>query len=75
MEQYIVTSVNVTQNGYMANEYELTLKGYGDMDPSIMLGTQYSHFFPIEKVITKCLHCGQYAARKTSCKYCGAPVD
>lgn len=27
------------------------------------------------KVIVKCKHCGQYAARKTACVHCGAPVD
>ena len=26
-------------------------------------------------VITKCQHCGQWAAAKTSCASCGAPVD
>ena len=26
------------------------------------------------KVIVKCSHCGQWAAKKTACKYCGAPV-
>lgn len=25
-------------------------------------------------VIVKCGHCGQWAAVKTSCRYCGAPV-
>ena len=27
------------------------------------------------KVVVKCQHCGQWAARKTACVYCGAPVD
>lgn len=27
------------------------------------------------KVIVKCKHCGQFAARKTACGHCGAPVD
>ncbi len=27
------------------------------------------------KVIVKCKHCGQFAARKTACVHCGAPVD
>ena len=26
-------------------------------------------------VIVKCGHCGQWGAVKTSCKYCGSPVD
>ena len=26
-------------------------------------------------VIVRCIHCGQWAARKTACKYCGAPID
>ena len=26
------------------------------------------------KVIIKCMHCGQWAAKKTSCKHCGGPV-
>ena len=27
------------------------------------------------KMIVKCKHCGQFAARKTACGYCGAPVE
>jgi len=26
------------------------------------------------KVIVKCQHCGQWAAKKTACKHCGGPV-
>jgi methionyl-tRNA synthetase len=26
-------------------------------------------------VIVKCSHCGQWSARKTECRKCGAPVD
>lgn len=27
-----------------------------------------------QKVVVKCLHCGQWAAVRTSCVHCGAPV-
>lgn len=31
-------------------------------------------YLPPGDVIIKCSHCGQWAARKTACHYCGAPV-
>jgi hypothetical protein len=47
-----------------------------------MPGYDFHHFinekwdalFP-GNVIVKCGHCGQWSARKTECKHCGAPVD
>jgi hypothetical protein len=34
----------------------------------------WNEIFP-GSVIVKCQHCGQWAARKTMCKTCGAPID
>lgn len=31
--------------------------------------------FEMTNAIIKCRHCGQFAARFTECKYCGAPVE
>jgi hypothetical protein len=33
----------------------------------------WDDIFPGNAII-KCGHCGQFAARKTACKHCGAPV-
>ena len=38
-----------------------------------LLTEKWDDLFPGD-VILKCAHCGQFAARKTACKYCGAPV-
>lgn len=35
---------------------------------------KWQDLFP-SNVIVKCSHCGQWAARKTECKHCGAPVS
>lgn len=53
-------------------QLELVAKpGY---DPHHLLSEKWEDTFP-GNVVVKCSHCGQWAARKTPCKSCGAPVD
>ena len=43
-------------------------------DAHHLLQEKWEDMFP-GKVIVRCSHCGQHAARKASCRSCGAPVD
>jgi hypothetical protein len=55
-------------------ELTLIVPGFVDARPYTKDGFIFEDLFP-GKVIVKCRHCGQWAARKTACGYCGAPVD
>lgn len=44
-----------------------------DYDTRDLIHQNWQDIFP-GNVIVKCVHCGQFSARKTECKYCGAPV-
>jgi len=53
---------------------DLELIAYPGYDPHHLLSEEWKELFPGNAVV-KCEHCGQWAARKTSCKSCGASVD
>lgn len=52
---------------------ELELVAVPGYDPHHFLDEKWQDMFP-GAVIVKCAHCGQWAARKTACGSCGAPV-
>lgn len=52
---------------------KMELVAHPNYDPHHLLGEEWGEMFP-GNAIVKCSHCGQWAARKTSCRHCGAPI-
>ena len=69
-----VTGMNVHHGVGEAVRIGLDLIAHPGYDPHHLLSENWDDLFP-GKVIVKCSHCGQYCARKTACKHCGAVVD
>ena len=68
-----VTSVTSTVGGLdMQQETDITLRG--SVNPQELLDMSWGNMFP-GKVVVKCQWCGQWAARKTSCKHCGGAIE
>lgn len=69
-----ITEMSVHHGVGEAVKIQVELVAAPGYDPHHLLSEKWDDMFP-GNVIVKCSHCGQYAARKTSCKSCGAPVD
>jgi rRNA maturation endonuclease Nob1 len=64
--------VSFPYDGFMKST--VTMEVYGVVNSKELMNLDFDQIIP-GKVIVKCVHCGQYAARKTACVHCGAPVD
>lgn len=71
---YGLTKLRVEHDVDSISTIELTLACDPKYESHHLLDEKWDDLFPGDAIV-KCSHCGQYAARKTSCKYCGAPVD
>lgn len=66
--------------GYVKRDYcSVDMSFYADYDTARDLWSKFQSqnfddWYP-GNVIVKCQHCGQWGARKTECKKCGAPID
>ena len=67
---------NMDYNDHISQDITLKVDGMGIDARSIWGGSvNFGEYEYPEKAIVKCGHCGQWAARKTACHKCGAPVD
>ena len=58
------SAANITLDSYLS----MSEDGYAD------LARKLEKFLAPAEVIVKCSYCGQWAAVKTNCRHCGAPV-
>lgn len=77
--RFLVTEMRFDRSQYPGSpETTITLKGYQDESKNFRSLNEFQKNLDdafIGNVIVKCNHCGQWAAIKTSCWACGAPVD
>ena len=69
-----IKEMNIHHGTDEAVTIQLELIAHPDYNPHHLLNEEWDNIFP-GNVIVKCSHCGQFAARKTACKYCGAPIE
>lgn len=71
-----IRSVETHWSNYKLPEHDITIKAWGEeINPNELMNTDMADYVFLDKAIVKCEHCGQWAARKTPCVHCGAPVD
>lgn len=68
-----ITGLSIHHGVDEAVKIQMELIAQPGYDPHHLLNEKWDDIFP-GNVIVKCSHCGQFAARKTACKHCGAPV-
>lgn len=69
-----VTNMSVEHRVGEAVNVQIGLVAERGYDLRHLMNEEWGDIFP-GNVIVKCEHCRQYAARKTACVHCGAPVD
>lgn len=69
-----VTALRIDHEVGQATRIELALIAEPNYDANHLIYEPWGDLFP-GRVIVKCVHCGQWGARKTVCKHCGAPVE
>ena len=74
MNQGILGLTNLTvHHDFNTTRIEAEFMADRDYDPHHLMHEDWSGLFP-GNVVVKCSHCGQWSARKTTCKYCGGAV-
>ena len=66
---------SIPYDATLSMEFRGDYKSMSKFAESMRVGNDLSDFLPVGDVIVKCDHCGQWGARKMSCKSCGAPID
>ncbi len=69
-----ITNMSVSHSAGEATKISVDFVAKPNYYPSDFLTTKWDDLFP-GNVVVKCGHCGQWAARQTVCKHCGAAVD
>jgi hypothetical protein len=69
-----MTDLNIDGYNPSLNRIQMTLVASPDFAFRSLMDATWEEIFP-GKAIVKCQHCGQWMARKTACRTCGAPVD
>jgi hypothetical protein len=69
------TGISIPPEATLSMEFRGDPKSMSKFAESMRVGNDLSDFLPVGDVIVKCDHCGQWGARKTACKSCGAPID
>lgn len=71
---YGITNMQINYDMHDATRISLELVAAPNYDAFHLQNEKWDELFP-GNAIVKCGHCGQWGARKTACKYCGAPID
>lgn len=69
-----IRNMTINHGLHEATTIELELVAHPGYNGEEIYTAEWDMMFP-GPVIVKCQHCGQWGARKTACRYCGAPVD
>lgn len=69
-----ISEMQVNHSVDAVTEIQLRLFAYPGYDPTHLLNEDWSDMFPGDAIV-KCRYCGQFGARKTACKSCGASID
>ncbi len=70
-----VRSMEVRMNPDEAMSINLDLVAEPGYDARVLYGYgEWNELFP-DKVVVKCQFCGQWGARKTSCRHCGGSIE
>ena len=68
-----ITNMRVEHNATDATRITVELVAHPEYNPHHLLSEEWDGIFP-GSAIVKCSYCGQWEARKTSCKHCGGAV-
>lgn len=69
-----ITNMKVDRSAGMPLRIQLDMAAGEEYDTRELAHVHWRELFP-GNAIVKCRYCSQYAARKTACVHCGAPVD